>query len=160
MIGIFSVVFASELLIVGLCMGGYVAILPMFGRLMESSQKQMETQAEASKKAELDALAEKEKAAKTEQQKIDIAVASEGDRVAAEIAVRRDDGREQGDDGRPDLHPLLLGRPAFRDRPERVDAGLGGRPAHWRPWARTLGVWTAALKLVPARCWSTGSSSS
>jgi hypothetical protein len=148
LLGIFSVVFASELLIIGVFLCGYVALLPLLGSVIQSTQKQINARAEASKKADLDALAAREKAAKTEQEKIDVAVKRKEieSRPAAPFA------------GIMEMQNTTVGDPVFI-RYSWVDvltgmalnvlmlaSGIG--LLHWRPWARSLGVWTAAVKIV------------
>src|SRR4051794_32370750 len=68
-VGILNIVFASAILICGLCMGVYVMILPSFGKAVVGMQKKMEQTLEDQKKAELNQLDEEEKAAETAEQK-------------------------------------------------------------------------------------------
>lgn len=148
LLGIFSVVFASELLIAGVCMGGYVAVMPMFARLMDASSAQLEARAKASKTAELAALAEKEKKAETAEQKIEIAA----ERKAIETRPL------SPMTGAMDVNRVTMGDKSFiRYSWADVVTGIvlnvlllasGIGLLAWRPWARTLGVWTAFLKIV------------
>jgi hypothetical protein len=148
LLGIFSVVFASELLIAGICMGGYVSIMPMFSRMMDATTTQLEAQGKTRKAAELAALAEKEKAAKTDEQKIEIAA----ERKAIEARPLSPMA------GAMDVNKVTMGDPAFIGYSwADVVSGIvlnvlllasGIGLLSWRPWARTLGVWTAFLKIV------------
>jgi hypothetical protein len=148
LIGIFSVVFASELLIVGLCLGGYVSILPTLGRLMDASQKQLDAQAAASKKAELGALAAREKEAKTEEQRTEIAVKRKEieTRPAFPMAAAMDVNRATMGDPTFIRYSWLDLLSGIALNVLMLASGIG--LLTWRPWARTLGVWTAALKIV------------
>src|SRR4051794_6519455 len=68
-LGILNIVFASAILICGLCMGVYVMILPSFGKAIVAAQKKMDQAVEDEKKAELKKLDEEEKAAETAEEK-------------------------------------------------------------------------------------------
>lgn len=148
LLGIFSVVFASGLLIVGFCLGGYLAVLPMFGKLMDVAQNQINAQAEASRKAELDALTQAEKDADTAEKKFDIAVRRK------ELERRPKSPMS----GMMEVNRVTMGDPVVIGY-SWVDvlsglvvnvmllaSGIG--LLSWRPWARTLGVWTASLKIL------------
>lgn len=70
-IGILNIVFASGLLLCGLCTTAYVTLLiPGVARVMETQTKKMEAQQAAVKKADLDAVDVEEKAAKTDAEKV------------------------------------------------------------------------------------------
>ncbi len=148
LIGIFSVVFASELLIVGLCLGGYAAIMPLIARFTTNAQNQVEAQLEASNKVELDALAAKEKTAKTDEEKI-------------EIAAKRKEIQSRPKN--PMASMMAINQVQLGDKTFiaytwtdvltgvvlnilMLTAGIG--LLHWRPWARSLAVWTSAVKIV------------
>lgn len=147
LLGIFHVVFASELLICGLGLGVYAASLPIFGRLIAQAQKQVERQAETARQADLDALTEKEAQAKTSAEKSEIAA----QRVAINARPRA------MIQGAMDLNKMGLSDPNFiRWSWAEVLTGLilnvlmlasGLGLLFWKPWARTLGVWAAALKV-------------
>ncbi len=146
--GIFNVVFATLLLVFGLCMGGYVATLPMWGKVMAMSQNTIQTQMAAQKKASLAALDEEEKTATTDAEK-------------ARIAERRKEieaGPKTVVVGGMDFSKLRMDDPiilvySWTD----VISGLilnllmlagGIGLLHWKPWARSLAVWTAILKVI------------
>jgi hypothetical protein len=147
LVGILNVVFGAEILLGGLCMGGYVALLPVLGQVIEQAQKRVEAQAEAAKKADLQALDEEEKQAKTEEQK-------------DEIAARRKEveSRPKASFGSMNWMTMGLTDPTILAllwtelltgvvlNALLLASGIG--LMHWRPWARTLGLWTAALKIV------------
>lgn len=148
LIGIFSVVFAAELLIVGLCLGGYVSVMPMFGKWVVAAQNKAESQAEAARKNDLQAVEAQEKAAKTE-----------ADRIEAAVRRREIELRSKSPlSGLMEINKVSLGDTTFI-RFSWLDvlsgmvlnvmmlaAGIG--LLSWRPWARRLGVWTAVLKLI------------
>ncbi len=148
LLGIFSVVFATGLLLGGICMGGYVAIMPLVSGLMQSTQSRVSAQLEASRKAELNALAEREKKAKTDDEKIDLAA----ERKVIETRPLAPMN------GMMDVNRVQMGDPSFlRYSWADVVSGIvlnvlllisGIGLLSWRPWARRLAVWTAALKIV------------
>jgi hypothetical protein len=146
--GIFNVLFATELLVCGLCMGGYTLSLPLWGRAMARLQSQMDQQAESAKKASLDALADQEKLAKTDAEK-------------AEIEAKRKEL-----EAKPNVNPagMMDFSKLGMDDPQIIKwsmievitgvilnvmmlaAGIG--LMSWKPWSRQLGVWTAVLKIT------------
>ena len=65
LLGIFNIVFASCLLIFGLCLTVSVMVQPMFLKAMNDAQKTFEAKGEATRKAELDSIAKRETDAKT-----------------------------------------------------------------------------------------------
>jgi hypothetical protein len=147
LIGIFSVVFASELLIVGFCLGGYAAIMPMIGRFTSTAQKQMDAQVESANKAELAALAVREKKAKTDEEKIDVAAR----RKEIESRTKNPLSSVMA------LNQVTLNRTFITYSWADVLTGMtlnvmmlaaGIGLLSWRPWSRRLAIWTAGLKIV------------
>ena len=149
LLGIFNVLFATEILACGLCMGGYTVTLPLWGRLIQQAQSQTRQRFEAAKASELAALAEKEKAAKTTEDRAEIVterlrVEARPDPTAAAAMM--------------DLSKMGLDDPTFiRWTWTEVFSGLvlnvmllasGVGLLHWKPWARSLGVWTGVLKVL------------
>jgi hypothetical protein len=148
LVGIFNVLFGAEIFLCGLLWGSYIITLPMLGRAIQTVQKQQEDRAEASKKAELEALDEEEKGAKTEVEKV-------------EIEARR---REVKSRPRPftaasmDLATMgMTDQKTLAWSIAEVTSGLvlnilllasGIGLLSWKPWSRPLGVWTSALKIV------------
>jgi hypothetical protein len=72
-IGILNITFGAGLLMCGLCMGVYVAVLPTMMKAMTQVTKQAEEQQRAQVKTQLGTLEEEEKAAKTEEERIELA---------------------------------------------------------------------------------------
>jgi hypothetical protein len=70
--GILNIVFASGIMICGLCMGMYLMVLPTLGKAMDQVTKEAQKKIDEQKKQELAALQEEAKAAKTEQEKSDL----------------------------------------------------------------------------------------
>lgn len=68
-LGILNIVFASALLLWGLCMGVYIAVMPMAMKGMEPALKKMEDDAEKRKKEDLDRLDERAKAARSDEER-------------------------------------------------------------------------------------------
>jgi hypothetical protein len=116
--------------------------------VFEGVQKQLEKQTESARKAEMAALDEEEKAAKTEEEKVQAAAHRREieHRPKAPLA------------GMMDFNKTTMTDPTFLAYSwTDVLSGLvlnvmllvsGVGLLHWRPWARRLAVWTAALKLV------------
>jgi hypothetical protein len=68
-LGITNVVFATCLILFGLCLGTYVAAMPVLGRTLTQIQKKSEADSAARQKAALEAIAEEEKKAATASEK-------------------------------------------------------------------------------------------
>src|SRR5205823_4481251 len=148
LVGILNVLFATQILICGLFMGAYTLTLPMMGRIFSQLQRQVEQQTETMRKTQLAALAEDEKKAKTEQEKI-------------EVAARRIEIENRPKGMLPatvDFTQMGLASPEFiifcwteiltglTLNVMLLVSGIG--LMSWKPWARSLGVWTAGLKIV------------
>src|SRR5262249_34574890 len=71
-LGILNIVFASGLILGGLCMAAYAAMLPMIGKAMTEIQKKADAEIEKKKAADLEAIDAQEKVAKTESEKQDL----------------------------------------------------------------------------------------
>ncbi len=73
-VGTLNILFASALLICGLCSSAYfVLVIPTFGKVMQQAQAKIQAQQEAKKKASIVTLDDLEKEAKTDQEKAEIA---------------------------------------------------------------------------------------
>jgi hypothetical protein len=147
LLGILNIVFASLILVYGLCMGVSFLMMPTMSRAMSQVQRSVEEKAETQRKATLAAMEEKAKAAKTEQEKAEI------EALRAEYAARP----------RP-VVPMVDFNKLFTDNPVLVRwcwtemltslalnvmmlaAGIG--LLRYREGARRLGVWTAGLKIA------------
>jgi hypothetical protein len=148
LVGIFNVIFGAQILVCGLVFGAYAAALPFLGRGMQQLQQNLEKQAEASKEASLKALEEQEKAAKTEAEKEEIAAQRKEIQERPKVSLT----------GGADLSKAYIGDPNYIAwawtevltglvlNAMLLASGIG--LLHWRPWARKLGVWTAALKIL------------
>lgn len=148
LVGIFNIIFATQILICGVVMAGYTLTLPLWGRVFTYITKQAEQQAAASKQARLEAVADQEKNAKTEQEKI-------------EAAAKRLEIETRPNAGIPptvDFTKMGFTEPHFVAWTwAEVLSGLilnvmmlvsGIGLLTWRPWSRPLAVWTALLKIV------------
>jgi hypothetical protein len=148
LIGIFNVVFASQILICAMVFAGYTLTLPLWARLFDQLQKQAERQGEAARKAQIDAALEMEKKAKTEQEKVE-ATARRMELESRPKAVMP---------GTMDFNRMGFADPGFVawSWTEAVSAialnvlmlASGVGLLHWRPWAWKMAIWTAALKIV------------
>jgi hypothetical protein len=148
LMGIFNVVFGAILITGGVCGAGYTLTLPLWGRVFSQITAQAEQQANAARKAELEAVKDQEKAAKTEKEKI-------------ETAARRIELENRPVvmmPGTMDFSKMGFTDPAFIAWTwTEVLSGIvlnlmmivsGVGICHWKPGARRVGVWTAILKIV------------
>jgi hypothetical protein len=148
LVGILNVMFSTQILICGLFMGGYVLTIPLMARVFSQLQGQVEQQAETARKTQLKALAEDEEKAKTEQEKI-------------EVAARRIELENRPKGMLPatvDFTQMGMSSPEFLAfswteiltglalNVMMLVSGIG--LMSWKPWARSLGLWTAGLKIV------------
>jgi hypothetical protein len=147
-LGILNIVFASGMLLCGLCSGLYLAMLPTFARAIDQVQQNVEVKAKERRSAELKDLEEQEKTAPTEQEK-------------AEAAARRKAVLESPQPAMPKA--MNLKAMGLADKKVvayyAVDfasgivvnllmlvAGIG--LVLRKSWGLSLGVGTAALKIV------------
>lgn len=147
-IGVLNIVFGAVILLFGVCTGAYIAVMPMFGKAMEDAQKQLTIKAEAQKQADLDALAAREEAAETDEEKD--AIKQERARIEARPAFNMNAGmdfRKMGLTDRrfvrymwTDLTTMLVLNVLM------IASGIG--LVRYRSWGRSLGVWVAGLKIV------------
>jgi hypothetical protein len=72
-LGILNVVFASCLILFGLCLGAYITLLPMVGKIATQAQGKAVADMEARRASELKIIAEAEEKASTEEEKKDLA---------------------------------------------------------------------------------------
>jgi len=72
-IGILNITFGAGLLLCSLCSGAYMMMLPMIAKATNQVAKQAEEQQKARLKPQLEELAQREEAAKTEEERIEIA---------------------------------------------------------------------------------------
>ena len=148
LVGIFNVFFAAQILICGLCMSGYTLTLPMWLRLFSQVQKQTEERAEQLKTAQLEAAIEREKAAKTDPEKIEAAARriEVETRPKAALSMSMDFTRMGLADPKIIAWSWAELISSLTLNSMMLASGIG--LLHWKPWARSLGIWTAALKIV------------
>lgn len=148
-IGILNIAFGAGLLLCGLCSGFYVAILPMTTKAFTQVAKQAEEQQKAPLKARLEALAEEEKSAETEEAKIKLAK----ERQQLEDALNR-----------PSIAPTMNFDKMGLNDPKLVGymwaevgtgiilnvllivSGIG--LVRFKPFGRKLGLWVAGGKIL------------
>jgi hypothetical protein len=148
LVGIFNVVFATEILFCGICMSGYIAMIPMWAGLMNRVQKSALEQGERARKGELQVLDEQEAAATTVEEK-------------ALVKARREELEKRPPSALPasmDFNKMGLTDPVSVTWSwAEVLSGIvvnvlmlisGIGLLRWRGWARSLGIWTAVLKIV------------
>src|SRR5262249_19252553 len=136
------------ILMCGLCMGTWVASMPLFSRAMEQVQGQIEKQAEQARKGEMKALEAREAEAKTVEEKAEIAVRKKDleSRPKATIPGMMDYSKMGFNDARSIAWSWAEVLSGLVLNVLMLVSGIG--LLHWRPWARTLAVWTAVLKVV------------
>lgn len=146
LLGIFSIVFASCLMIAGLCMSVSVVIQPMILNAMGEAQKKVEERGESVRKGELEDLAKAAEAAKTDAEK-------------AQIDVQRKEIEARPKAVLPGMVDMskLFNQPLLQGWTwVEIITGLAVNIAmlvsgigllKYRGWARNLAVWTALLKI-------------
>ena len=148
-LGITNVVFASCLMLFGLGFAAYIAILPVVGRAAVQFQKKMDAQIEAQQKVKLEALAEDEAKATTADEKAALAE----QRKAIESSPKPPNPFATFE-----TIQISFGDPRIRAyywvelssglllNVAMIAAGIG--LLRRRPWGITLGVGTAAAKVL------------
>jgi hypothetical protein len=146
-VGILNIVFAAGLLLVGLCWAGSTLATPYYMKAMNDLQKKAEADLEAKRQADLKQLEEEEKAAKTEEEKDQLRDMRA--RAKAQPATL----------GVPmfDFSKLMSSRELTAWTWVEIWTGIivnglllasGIGLVLFRPWGRTLGLWTAGLKIL------------
>ena len=147
-LGILNIVFASGLILFGLCMGLYMVSLPAFGRAMTEMVKKAEAEAEKKRAADIKALEDAEEAAETESEK----QALQEQRKAIEARPKVEIPMAM------DFNKLGLNDPKFVAyygvelttalvlNVLMIVAGIG--LVRRKMWGLSLGTWTAVAKLV------------
>lgn len=72
-LGILNIVFASALIICGLCLIGSYALMPVFSKMLVKVQRDLQTKQDATRKAVLEGFEDEEKAATTDEAKAAVA---------------------------------------------------------------------------------------
>lgn len=145
-LGILNIVFAAILLMGGLCQLGSSAAMPMWGKIMKDVDAQQKAQAEARTKETIKQLEEQEKEAKSEEDKAEIraakktAAAAPGAVQIPMIDVMKLMGNRQ-------INAWLFAElfTGIAVNIAMLTAGIG--LVRFRAWGRTLGLWTAAVKI-------------
>jgi hypothetical protein len=148
LLGILNIVFASGLLLCGLCSALYFALLPAFVAGMDQIQKNVEVKAKESRAAELRDLEEREKSAPNAQEKAEI----EAQRKAVldrpqPVMPKTMDLKAMGlGDSRVITFYTVDILSGLIMNLLLLSAGIG--LVLRKSWGISLGVWTAGLKIV------------
>jgi hypothetical protein len=149
-VGILNIVFAAGLLLVGLCFMGLTIASPWIAQAAKEAQARSEVEQQEKQKAELKALEEMEQEAKTEEEKAEL----RGMRKASKPNKARLVATKL---------PMFDVMRLMRDRRltawtwTQVGTGIvvnllllasGIGLVQLKPWGRTLGLWTAATKII------------
>jgi hypothetical protein len=147
-LGIVNVVFASCLILFGLCFGAYITALPLLGRVMAQVQKKSEADFAARQQKDLDALAEDEKKATTAEEKQAIADQRKAieTRPKPAIAGSFDFGQMGLDDPKVRLYYWLELGTGLLLNTAWIAAGIA--LVRRRRWGVTLGIGTAVAKIA------------
>ena len=147
LLGIFNIVFASCLMIFGLCMTGVVMIQPMLINAMNETQKKFEERDFAARKAQLDAIEKAAAAATTDAEKE--AFAAERKEIESRPKAQMP--------GMMDMSKLM-NQPMLQGFTwVEILTGLGLNIVmlvsgigllKYRGWARNLAIWSALLKIA------------
>jgi hypothetical protein len=147
--GILNIVFASGLILAGLCMGVATAMQPYLNKAMGNIQKKVEADTAKRQKADIEAIEADEKEAKTDSEK----QALRERRIAIEVRPRSPTPM-----GSFDFNKLKLNEPklqiygwvdvgtAILLNLLMLAAGIG--LVQRKMWGLRLGVWTALAKIV------------
>jgi hypothetical protein len=142
-IGILNIIFASLLLLCGLCAGFYVLIFSSMGPLLAGQQPQLQRQWEAAMQDGIRKLEDQEKAARAEQEK---------KRIQDQIKILKETKFKA-----PDFSKLLGDQRIWGYYLVDVVTGLilnvlmliaGIGLVALSEWARKLGIWVAGLKIL------------
>lgn len=147
-IGILNIVFAAQLLICGLCVSGYYALIPFWVQATNRFQQQVQAKQQAKNDAEVQRLEEDEAKATTEREKTSIRAKRDAVQKRPKIVLA----------GQFDL--AAAGFNVMRLRMFAVTEFVTGTLLNLmllasgigmvmrRRWGLRLGLWTAALKLL------------
>jgi hypothetical protein len=146
--GILNIVFAAGLILGGLCMAGYAAMLPMIGKAMTQMQKNADAELEKKKQADLKAVDEEEKTAETDAEKRDLAERRRAieARPKVVIASTMDFSKMGLDDPRLKVYGWVDPLTAVALNSVMLASGIG--LVRRRRWGLTLGIWTAIAKIA------------
>jgi hypothetical protein len=148
LVGIFNTLFAFEILLCGLCMGGYSVTQFWTMKLLSSFQAIAEKNAALMHENQRASIEQDEKDAKNDQQKIEAA--------ARRLDFERKPKNPFGMGA--DLSKLAITEPAMIAwiwvelltglvlNIALLASGIG--LMHWKPWAVRLGIWAALLKIL------------
>ena len=148
LLGIFNVLFASQILVCGLCMGTYTLTMPIWGRVMVQAQNQAKSQVENSNKAALDAVDDQLKEAKTDKEKAELEARKKEIETRPKIIMPGmmdfskmglDDPKLVGWTWTEVISGLVLNA-------LMVASGVG--LMNWKPWGWSLAFWTSVLKIL------------
>ena len=148
-LGITNIVFASCLILFGLCFGAYVAALPVLGRTLVQIQKKTEAAAAARQKAELKTIAEEEAKATTTEEKEELAEqrkAIESRPKPPNPFAALDLGQMGLDDPRILTYYWVELMSGLLLNLAMITVGIG--LVRRKPWGITLGAGTAAAKII------------
>jgi hypothetical protein len=147
-LGIVNVVFASCLILFGLCLGAYITALPLLGRVMTQVQKKAEADFAARQQKDLEALAEDEKKATTAEEKTDIAEQRKAieARPKPAIAGSVDFGQLGFDDPKVRIYYWIELGTGLLLNAAWIAAGIA--LVRRRPWGVSLGIGTAVAKIA------------
>jgi hypothetical protein len=149
-VGILNIVFASSLILFGLCMGAYITALPLLGRLMAQVERDTERRVAAQQQAALKSVDEALAKATTEQEKQELEAQREV------LSSRPKNAKLQV--AQLDLSMMGLNHPTIRAyywcelasglilNLAMITAGIA--LVRRKPWGITLGIATAAAKIV------------
>lgn len=146
-IGILNIVFASGLLLGGLCWAGSIVLQPYTMKMMNEAQKKMEADEKSKHDAALKKLEDQEKEAQTEEEKAEI---REARKTAAsgpvalkvpmfDLSKLMTNTRVQAWSWADVLTGIVV-------NVLLLTSGIG--LVMFRPWGRKLAVWVASLKVI------------
>lgn len=147
-LGILNILFASALMICGLCTIFYVSMLPVWGKFMDQAQKQVRAQEDKDRKAALEEIAAAEEEATTEEQKADLKARRKEveNRPRMSATLKMDLSSTGLTDRRLAIYAWVEFLTGLTLNLMMMAAGIG--LVMRRLWGLRLGMWVAAMKIV------------
>jgi hypothetical protein len=147
-LGILNIVFAAGLILAGLCMAAYAAMLPMIGKAMTEIQKKADAEVEKKKQADLKAIDEEAKAAQTDSEKESLEKKRQEieSRPKPVMAPGMDFNKMGLDDPKLKIYGWVDSLTALVLNVVMLVAGIG--LVRRKSWGISLGIGTATAKIV------------
>jgi hypothetical protein len=147
-VGIVNIIFATCLILFGLCMGAYITALPILGRTLTEVQKSADKKMEAKRQEELKSIEEALKKAATEEEKQQLEEEREAisTRPKVQITQAIDPSMMGLNDPKVQAYYWIELASGLILNVAMIAAGIA--LVRQKPWGITLGIGTAVAKIV------------